>query len=70
VTQFCHLLYSDDDPPGGGGTNTDCRQDFTPSESTNSQRLQKVLTELLSTEQQYVKVELLCISEFRKTTGL
>jgi len=52
VTQLCHLFYADDV--------NDHRQDVSPSNTppTATQRLDKVLAELLSTEQQYVKVRI------------
>ena len=62
MTQFCHLLQADDDDV----SLVDRRQDASPRRASTTQRLNKVLDELASTEQQYVKVELLFIRQTRK----
>jgi len=68
VTQFCHVLHADDIMPDGGSSLTDQPQDVSPSKTTTALRVNKVLAELMFTEQQYVKVKLLFICEAEKIT--
>jgi len=68
VTQFCQLVHADDAVPDGNSTLTDHGgQDATSSKITTNQRLNKVLAELVATEQQYVKVKLFFVYEVHKT---
>jgi len=65
VTQLCHVLHADDGSVDGGSALTDLPQlpdrDASQSKTTTTPRLNKVLAELLSTEQHYVKVKSLVI---------
>jgi len=55
VTHFCHLLQPDD-APSDDKFLIDHRHDVRPSKTSTTQRVNKVLDELVFTEQQYVKV--------------
>ena len=55
VTHFCRLLHQPS-PGGGGITPRGGEQTTSGKPLSESQRLQKVIRELLTTERQYVKV--------------